>query len=1140
MFSRNFSMKSEVDTLRRSVLDILQDRVRHLGDTSGQPPAPKVARIAAPSFDEPQKAIKYSRDNFLAEMVWMQKDFQAERHWKKEQLKKMAKEVVKKSATLLSKKENQIDIQTKLVKIANGLAKDVEKFWKGISDVVIHRRMTVKSAKASEDKNRKLGVLMDRTERYADKVAKEFTSMPSSGNTSAAPSAPSAPSEAPSDEGTPNYSDMSGTDDESALDREEGSLDSDELQAEEEAERDDLLADADRPIEEILAEMQAAEQDTSESSDSDAKEVDKPEILDRVSAELREAQPTGITLQTTRVTVKVPFLLRAQLREYQMIGLEWLATLHDKNFNGILADEMGLGKTLQTISLLAHLACTQGNWGPHLIVVPTSVLLNWELELKKFLPAFKVLCYFGSAKERKQKRVGWSRPNAFHVCLVSYALVLQDAVIFRRRKWHYLILDEAQHIKNFKSQRWQTLLTFNTARRLLLTGTPLQNDLMELWSLLHFLTPSVFGSHSEFKDWFSAPLTSAIQRQQVSAHQELVNRLHGILRPFLLRRLKRDVEKQMPSKYEHVLRAPLSRRQRILYDEFMGLRETKRQLENQDFLGLMNVLMQLRKVCNHPDLFEPRQVQTPFHQLENLKVHVPGVVAEWLDFKSMGKETVQISGRASSLWGNVLTEMTLLHYDLIGREKVTRNSLPYLTSLNSVTGRVAIPQWKRAIDGLGVPITQFPEFSHPYVEQEWKVLSEVSESSFRSRTFNNLLISLHRSRDHSPLFGSSCITACSFVNPFYVSSELTPTLDEAVSRSMPWLRHYFALVPRVLARPAELHATGAVASLARYCPGLETPRQISAAASQRCVHALSLAKELGFPDRWFVEWDCGKLRVLAKLLARLYSGGHKCILFTQMSKMLDILEYFVNLHGYTYVRLDGSTKVERRQFIVDQFNKSPKLFLFIASTRSGGVGINLTSADTVIFYDSDWNPAMDKQAMDRCHRIGQTREVNIYRLISESTIEENIFKKQLEKRQLDEVVIDGGSFTPDALQKRWSATDVLGLLGEGDSSVFGSSVLWQQQPKPADVEMAMTAVEDQEDVIALSAAMKEDGAKINDTDDFVNKEEEAFNKLPAIIKFGVRLFENLLPEEDSDIDEDDVEVKMGGWESESDRSSDNS
>lgn len=185
----------------------------------------------------------------------------------------------------------------------------------------------------------------------------------------------------------------------------------------------------------------------------------------------------------------------------------FLCTRYEKNLNGILADEMGLGKTIMTIALLAHLACDRGIWGPHLVVVPTSVLVNWETEFKKFCPSFKIMTYFGSQKERKLKRYigkqksfflssssssssssyssslcsfsqGWSKPNAFHVCITSYKLVIQDQAAFRRKKWRYLILDEAQHIKNFKSQRWQTLLNFNSKRRLLLTGTPLQNNLM--------------------------------------------------------------------------------------------------------------------------------------------------------------------------------------------------------------------------------------------------------------------------------------------------------------------------------------------------------------------------------------------------------------------------------------------------------------------------------------------------------------------------------------------------------------------------------------------------------------------------------------------------------------------------------------
>ena len=151
-------------------------------------------------------------------------------------------------------------------------------------------------------------------------------------------------------------------------------------------------------------------------------------------------QPTGNTLDTTNVKTPVPFLLKHTLREYQHIGLDWMVSLHERKLNGILADEMGLGKTIQTIALLAHLACEKHVWGPHLIVVPTSVMLNWEMEIKKWAPAFKVLTYYGTQKERRLKRVGWTKPNAFHICITSYKLVTQDHSSFRRKVSGILIV----------------------------------------------------------------------------------------------------------------------------------------------------------------------------------------------------------------------------------------------------------------------------------------------------------------------------------------------------------------------------------------------------------------------------------------------------------------------------------------------------------------------------------------------------------------------------------------------------------------------------------------------------------------------------------------------------------------------------
>ena len=224
--------------------------------------------------------------------------------------------------------------------------------------------------------------------------------------------------------------------------------------------------------------------------------------------------------------VKPPLLLRGTLRPYQQAGLEWLASIHTRNLNGILADEMGLGqvrrcyrksklliacnrKTIQTIALLAHLACDRGIWGPHLIIVPTSVLLNWEMEFKKFLPGFKVLSYHGNTKQRKELRQGWNNKYHFNVCITSYTLASRDSHVFKRKRWYYMILDEAHMIKNFKSQRWNILLMFRSFRRLLLTGTPLQNNLTELWALLQFLMSGTdFANLKEFGEWFASELDS--------------------------------------------------------------------------------------------------------------------------------------------------------------------------------------------------------------------------------------------------------------------------------------------------------------------------------------------------------------------------------------------------------------------------------------------------------------------------------------------------------------------------------------------------------------------------------------------------------------------------------------------------------
>lgn len=269
----------------------------------------------------------------------------------------------------------------------------------------------------------------------------------------------------------------------------------------------------------------------------------------------------------------------------------------------------------------------------------------------------------------------------------------------------------------------------------------------------------------------------------------------------------------------------------------------------------------------------------------------------------------------------------------------------------------------------------------------------------------------------------------------------------------------------------------------------------------------SMFKIISFPDKNLVEFDSGKLIKLANLLKRLKQNKSKVLIFTQMTRMLDILEIFLNLHGYTYVRLDGSTKVEVRQQVVDKFNNDSKVFCFISSTRSGGIGLNLTGADSIVFFDTDWNPAMDKQAQDRCHRIGQTRTVHIYRLITLSTIEENIFKKSIQKRELNYIIMEDGKFDMENFNKINFKSIVAEehLIKDESMSLVRSTpddkikkllefenLQFENEEEQKNLEQLLIRIEDQEDVQALKNASKEmlgEYEKENDEQNFFNNDD---------------------------------------------------
>lgn len=801
----------------------------------------------------------------------------------------------------------------------------------------------------------------------------------------------------------------------------------------------------------------------------------------------------GSTCSPTGPKTEIPFLLRGTLREYQHFGLDWLAGLYADKTNGILADEMGLGKTIQTIALLAHLACHHEVWGPHLVIVPTSVMLNWEMEFKKWCPGFKILSYYGSIEERKRKRQGWTNDDVWNVCITSYQLVLADQQVFKRRRWHYMILDEAHNIKNFKSQRWQTLLGFNTRSRLLLTGTPLQNNLTELWSLLFFLMPPEngqggFADLDEFQDWFRRPESQILESGRDHMDEEakaIIQKLHKVLRPYLLRRLKADVEKQLPAKYEHVEFCRLSKRQRELYDGFLARTDTRETLASGNYMSIINCLMQLRKVCNHPDLFVDRPIHTSFRMLKSVPAEYESTTC-----RLVGRVCGQDLSESISLEFMNLVPVKYEHMPAHIAKRIAQ------LGSNELFHELFRAQQARA-DSARLeydPSTVLSNIAFIENTGRWKRLEELRHCIY---------VNAHR-REQQPIYGKGLVERLTigihefprkprpkvprhimawFENESLSLHSMVQTIEQRADAFNMIIQKFSCVTPAVVTRDMTQVLLGRkgcnafteldlkLSAPIRYAPFIPPEPPVDP------WHEARMRLSIQFPDKRLLQFDCGKLQVLDRLLRKLQAGGHRALIFTQMTKVLDILEQFLNIHGHKYLRLDGATKIEQRQILTDRFNHDPRILCFILSTRSGGLGINLTGADTVIFYDQDWNPAMDKQCQDRCHRIGQTRDVHIYRLVSEHTIEANILRKASQKQMLDDVVIQEGEFTTDYFNKL-SVSDVIGEAGE--EGLLGNMAaneamdrLLGQSDHPRSMGKVLEQAEDREDIQAARVAEKE-------------------------------------------------------------------
>ncbi|RLW10449.1 hypothetical protein DV515_00002305 [Chloebia gouldiae] len=722
-----------------------------------------------------------------------------------------------------------------------------------------------------------------------------------------------------------------------------------------------------------------------------------------------------------------PTIFNGKLKAYQLKGMNWLANLYEQGINGILADEMGLGKTVQSIALLAHLAERENIWGPFLIISPASTLNNWHQEFARFVPKFKVLPYWGNPHDRKVIRKFWSQKTLytqdapFHVVITSYQLVVQDVKYFQRVKWQYMVLDEAQALKSSSSVRWKILLQFQCRNRLLLTGTPIQNTMAELWALLHFIMPTLFDSHEEFNEWFSKDIESHAENKSAIDENQL-SRLHMILKPFMLRRIKKDVENELSDKIEILMYCQQTSRQKLLYqalknkisiDDLLQSSMGTTQQAQTTTSSLMNLVMQFRKVCNHPELFERQETWSPFH-ISLKPYQISKFIYRHGQIRVVTGFTFAICTRSYPAVSVPQEGWLALFLSLKASYRLHHMRSWMETEEDKEQASCFLRNRDFLLD------VNFP-LSFPNLHSCTLLQNLVFSSHCKAVTgYSDHVIYRRRT-------ATSCVRCCQVTElPSFLciaSPRVTavPLEFYCNDRSAEYERRALREGGSLEAKQCVLHGSPELAA--------EWLKQCSQFFPEHPGGLLGIRPQNGWsfiriPDKESLITDSGKLHALDLLLTRLKSQGHRVLIYSQMTRMIDLLEEYMVYRKHTYMRLDGSSKISERRDMVADFQNRNDIFVFLLSTRAGGLGINLTAADTVIFYDSDWNPTVDQQAMDRAHRLGQTKQVTVYRLICKGTIEERILQRAKEKSEIQRMVISGGNFKPDTLKPK----EVVSLL----------------------------------------------------------------------------------------------------------------
>ncbi|XP_024964126.1 DNA helicase INO80 isoform X2 [Cynara cardunculus var. scolymus] len=797
-------------------------------------------------------------------------------------------------------------------------------------------------------------------------------------------------------------------------------------------------------------------------------------------------------------SVQTPELFKGSLKEYQLKGLQWLVNCYEQGLNGILADEMGLGKTIQAMAFLAHLAEEKNIWGPFLVVAPTSVLNNWADEIGRFCPDLKTLPYWGGIQERtilrkniNPKRL-YRRDAGFHILITSYQLLVSDEKYFRRVKWQYMVLDEAQAIKSSTSIRWKTLLSFNCRNRLLLTGTPVQNNMAELWALLHFIMPTLFDSHEQFNEWFSKGIENHAEHGgTLNEHQ--LSRLHAILKPFMLRRVKKDVVSELTGKTEITVHCKLSSRQQAFYQAIknkISLAElfdsNRGQLNEKKFMNLMNIVIQLRKVCNHPELFERNEgssyfyfgdipnplLPPPFGELEDVyysgsKNPITYKVPKLIYQEIVRSSDVLLSGGKH----NIKREFLEKHFNIFSPVNIYQSIFKQdehgPSTKDGTFGFTRLIDLSPAEAGFIANSSLMERLLFSIERWDWHfsdgVVDFIMESEDKDIEYNHLgkekvravtKMLLMPSKSETNVLRRRLATGPGDA-PF---EALVLSHQDRLASNVRLLHSAFSFIPQIRAPPIdtdcpdrdfayrkveELHHPWIKRLLVGFgrtsdCNGPKKPDGAPHHLIQEIDNELPvLQPALQLTHKIFgscppmqsfdpakMLTDSGKLQTLDILLKRLRAGNHRVLLFAQMTKMLNIIEDYMNYRKYRYLRLDGSSTIMDRRDMVKDFQHRSDIFVFLLSTRAGGVGINLTAADTVIFYESDWNPTLDLQAMDRAHRLGQTKDVTVYRLICKETVEEKILHRASQKSTVQQLVMTGGHIQGDIL----APEDVISLL----------------------------------------------------------------------------------------------------------------